>query len=180
MANWYYLAAQLPAIPSGSDRAPPLSGEAFLELCSRFLDKKSMDILRSLSLEPPVKPLKTGSRVVDSWNEMENSLRLALAALRAQKLNKTFDGLAASIRPEALQAARTAMGLDNPLAAEQFLNDFREGCIDRIAGHGTFSTETMYAYALKLKMLIRIRKFNEEAGAASYHKIYDHILGEAT
>jgi hypothetical protein len=179
VANWYYLGAQLPALNLGSDRPPPLTSEAFLELCGRFLDAKSLGLLSALSLEPPIDPQKTGSAVVDSWNEMESSLRLALAVIRAQKMNKTFDSPASSIRAEALQAARTAIALDSPLAAEQSLNEFRGAFISRIGGHSSFSTEMLYAYALKLKLLVRIRKFNEEAGIASYHKIYDQNLGEA-
>jgi hypothetical protein len=181
VSNWYYLVAQLPyfSVSSASTTAQlPITEESFFELCSRFLDRKSMKILRGLSLEPPKSLKKTGSVVVDSWNEMENNLRFALAIVRAQKLKKVFDVPAVSLHLASVQAARTAVGLDSPLAAEQYLNDFRLECVGQITGFGIFSADAVFAYALKLKLAYRMKKFNEEEGIASYHKIYDQILGE--
>ena len=43
-----------------------------------------------------------------------------------------------------------------------------------------FSDDAVIAYGLKLKLANRVKKFNEEAGMASYRKIYDRILGEST
>jgi hypothetical protein len=43
-----------------------------------------------------------------------------------------------------------------------------------------FSDEAVIAYGLKLKLANRVKNFNEEAGMASYRKIYDRILGEST
>jgi hypothetical protein len=131
-----------------------------------------------LSLEPPKSLKKTGFIVVDSWNEMESNLRLALAVVRAKKLKKPFESPSGSLRFEAVSAARSAVGLDTPLAAEQYLNDFRLNCIEQITGFGIFSADAVFAYALKLKLAYRMKKFNEEEGIASYHKIYDQILGE--
>jgi hypothetical protein len=172
--------AQIPSLPvDAGQRHLPITEESFLELCSRFLDPKSLKILLELSLEPPKNPKKTGSVAVDSWNEMENNLRLALAQVRSQKLKKNFEVPPVSIRPEAIQAARTAMSFDSPLEAEQFLNQFRKDFVDCLAKPDIFSTESLYVYALRLKLAHRIQKFDEEAGIASYHKIYDRILGEA-
>jgi hypothetical protein len=157
----------------------------FLELAGRFLDSHSLSVLASLSLMPPVKIKKTGSSVVDTWYATEKALRVALAQLRAQKLKKSFDpakvgGAASSVDFSVSQAARTAMTLDSPLAAEQFLNDFRLSVLSNLTPMNSFSTEALYLYALKLKLFERIRKFNEDAGIASYKTIYDQILGEKT
>jgi hypothetical protein len=180
VADWYYLAAQLPSFSTSADKAPlPITSAQLSELCSRFFDKRSMRLLDGISLEPPKIPEKTGSPVIDSWNEMENSLRTALALARAQKLGRDFSAANPSIRPEAVQAARAACGMDNPLAAEQSLNEFRIDFLNRIAPVSLFSTESVFVYALKLKLAERARKFNEEAGMASYRTIYDGILGDA-
>ena len=180
MADWYYLVSQLPSIPAPQDKTPlPITGEAFTELCSRFFDAQGMALLNGISLEPPRELLPTGSRVIDAWNRMESSLRLALAVARAQKLGRDFSAGDVSISPEALTAARQAALLDNPLAAEQCLNEFRIGFLNGIAPVSVFSTETVYVYALKLKLAERARKFNDEAGLASYRTIYDSILGDA-
>jgi hypothetical protein len=180
VADWYYLVAQLPSFSVNQEKTPlPITGDAFVELCARFFDPESLQILESISLEPPRFPAKTGSFVVDSWNEMENSLRVALAQLRSQKLGRDFAFASVSIRPEASQAARAALTMDSPLAAEQSLNEFRTDFLNRIAPVNNFSTEAVYVYALKLRLAERIRKFNDEAGMASYRSIYDRILGDA-
>ncbi|GMO61845.1 MAG: DUF2764 family protein [Treponemataceae bacterium] len=182
MANWYYLISQLPSFQIAGNSQLPITESAFNELCSRYLDAKTLALVLNLSLEPPraLIEVKTGFGAVDAWNEMEVSLRLALAQLRAQKLQKDFSHPAVSIRPEALQAARTASSIESPLEAELFLNDFRAGFIDKIALADVFSTNALLVYALRLKLAVRIRKFNEEAGRDSYREIYDKILGEAT
>jgi hypothetical protein len=39
-----------------------------------------------------------------------------------------------------------------------------------------FCTDSVFAYALKLKLLARLRVFNEETGMSSYKQIYEKIL----
>ena len=41
-----------------------------------------------------------------------------------------------------------------------------------------FSIDAVYAYGLKLMLVERMRKFDVENGKASYHEIYDNILGD--
>jgi hypothetical protein len=186
MASWYYLVAQLPSLPDKLlvGAVPlPMTDVQFLELAGRFLDSKSLGILKALTLVPPEIPKKTGSHVVDTWNATERALRIALAQLRAQKLKKNFDITKAGGDPvpvsfSVLQASRTAMSLESPLAAEQFLNDFRLDLLASLSPQNYFSTDTLYLYALKLKLFERIRKFSKDAGIASYKTIYDQILGE--
>jgi hypothetical protein len=180
VSDWYYLVAQLPSFSVLQEKTPlPLTDESFTELCGRFFDPESLGLLKSISLEPPRNPEKTGSYVIDSWKEMENSLRIALAQIRAQKLGRDFTFGNTPLRPEAAQAARTALGMENPLAAEQSLNEFRTDFLNRISPLDSFSTDAVFAYALKLKLAQRVRKFNDEAGTASYRTIYDQILGDA-
>ncbi|AEE16612.1 DUF2764 family protein [Treponema brennaborense] len=180
MGTWYYLLSQLPSFSVTSERAPlPVTEKYFLELCSRFLDAKSMKILESVSLEPPRNGRKTGSAFLDAWYETERELRCALARIRALKLKKEFDMSDVSVPPDIAQIARTACGMDSPLAAEQYLNEVRINMIDRFAPLDAFSTDAVYAYALKLKLALRMRSFSEEAGSASYRTIYDKILGES-
>ena len=79
---------------------------------------------------------------------------------------------------EVVQAARTATGMDSPLSAEQYLNEYRLGVLDKIAPLDIFSVDAVYCYGLKLMLAERMKKFNRDLGLASYHKIYDEILGE--
>ena len=91
-------------------------------------------------------------------------------------MNKKFDVENESFPPEVIQAARTATGMDSPLAAEQFLNQYRLNLLNSIRPQDEFSIDAVYLYGLKLKLALRMKKFNAEKGMASYHKIYDSIL----
>jgi len=179
VGNWYYLMSQLPSVTISMDKPLPVTEEYFMDLCSRFLDNKSFTILKNLSLEPPREGKKTGSAFLDAWYENERLLRFALAKIRALKLKKDVEFPMLSISPDIVQTARTACGMESPLAAEQFLNESRVQMLDRFAPFDQFSTDAVYVYALKLKLAKRMKSFTEEAGAASYRTIYDQILGES-
>lgn len=177
----YYLVAQLPSFVVSDDRTPlPITEAHFTELCSRFLAKDEQRILEGLSLEPPRDEARTGSKLVDAWYEHERSLRVALAQIRALNMKKKFDAGGLSLSPDAVQAARTAAGMDSPLAAEQFLNQYRVRVIDGITPLDGFSVDAVFAYGIRLKLAARMKKFSAETGMASYHKIYDRILAAGT
>lgn len=179
MGNQYYLVAQLPDVASAIEKQTlPITEEYFRDLCSRFLDEKSIAILNSLTLVPPRSEVKTGSTFVDTWYDKERALRLALAQVRALNLKKESEQLNGSCTGDVLQAARTAVGMDSPLSAEQFLYQYRMDLINQIAPLDMFSIDSIFAYAIKLMLAQRMKLFNEQTGMASYHTIYERILGE--
>ncbi len=180
MEHLYYLVAQLPSIPVNDDSAQklPVSTEYFKDLCNRFMSEKSAKIAETLSLEPPLTHCPTGSAFLDEWYTKERNLRLALAQVRALKMKKDIKDLPSTSDGEAIQAARTATSMESPLGAEQFLNQYRMDVLDRIAPIDSFSVDAVYSYGLKLMLAERMKKFNRDEGLASYHKIYDEILGE--
>lgn len=180
MSSQYYLVSQLPEFVVSDDKSVlPITYEYYYDLCSRFLSKKELGILKGLSLEPPLEDSKTGSRLVDEWNHKERSLRLALAQIRALRMKKKFSAGYESIAPDAVQAARTASGMDSPLAAEQFLNQYRLSVIESMRPTDGFSTDAVFGYGLRLKLATRMKKFNAATGMASYQKIYKNILEES-
>lgn len=180
MEHLYYLVAQLPAFSVNDDSSQklPITTEYFKDLCNRFMSEKSARIAECLSLDPPLESVHTGSVFLDQWYEKERNLRLALAQIRALKMKKDIKDLPSTNDGEAVQVARTATGMDSPLGAEQYLNQYRMGILDRIAPMDNFSVDAVYNYGLKLMLAERIKKFNKDEGLASYHKIYDEILGE--
>lgn len=181
MGGQYYLVAQLPDVAAVSEKqALPITEEYFRNLCSRFLDVKSMRILNNLSLVPPRNDALTGSAFVDSWYDKERALRLSLAQVRALKMHKESEQLNGSCTGDVLQAARTAVGMDSPLAAEQYLYQYRINVVNQIAPIDIFSIDAIFAYGIKLMLAQRMKLFNEDTGMASYHTIYDRILGETT
>lgn len=52
-SSQYYLVSQLPAIEGIDSKQLPITEKYYRDLCERFLDEKSLAIVRTLSLEPP-------------------------------------------------------------------------------------------------------------------------------
>ncbi|MDE5898148.1 MAG: DUF2764 domain-containing protein [Treponemataceae bacterium] len=179
MKEHYYLISQLPDLSAASEKAAlPITESYYRDVCSRFLDKAQAAVLDSLSLEPPKTKTATGSAFLDDWYEQERCLRYALAQVRAQKMKKDAGPVPVSCTADVVQAARTAVGMSSPLAAEQFLYEYRLGVLNRLQPLDSFSIDAVYAYGIRLLLVQRMRKFDKEKGSDSYHAIYDTILGE--
>jgi len=178
----YYLISQLPSLDGINENTPiPITSERFEELCLRFLGKKAQTEFSKLTLAPPRIPQKSSSPLVERWNEGERNLRLALAKLRAEKMNKNFDGDVQSLSPVLLQAVRTAAESESPMEAEKFLNKYRLDFLETLRPADSFSQEFVFYYGLKLNLIERIRKFDTESGEAAYRNIYNSIMnGEKT
>ncbi len=173
----YYLISQLPSLDGISESAPlPITQERFTELCQRFLGKKAQNEFEKLTLAPSRNPEKSSSVLVEQWNEGERNLRLALAKLRADKMNKQFDAGNQSFSAGLLQAARTAIESESPMEAEKLLNRYRLDFLETLRPMDSFSEEYVFYYGLKLKLIERIRKFDTESGESAYRNIYSTIL----
>lgn len=173
----YYLISQLPSLDGINESSPlPITSERFTELCQRFLGKKSQGVLDKLTLSPPRNPEAVSSSLVEKWNEGERNLRIALAKLRADKMNKNFIDDNKSFSPVLLQAVRTAIEIESPMEAEKFLNKYRLDFLETLRPMDTFSEEFVFYYGLKLKLLERTRRFDSESGETAYKKIYNSIM----
>lgn len=179
MKEQYYLISQLPDISAlGEKSTLPITEKYYKDLCSRFLDKNQVEVIDGLSLEPPKTVVKTGSTFLDNWYDHERCLRYALAQIRAQKLKKDIGPIPVSCTADIIQAARTAVGMDSPLSAEQFLYEYRLSVLNNLQPLNNFSIDAVYAYGIRLLLVQRMKMFDREKGTDSYHKIYDTILGE--
>ena len=179
MAAYYFLVSQLPSLGNiGEKSSMPITESSFIELCSRYMTESEKKVLSTLSLVPPRTDVKTGSVFLDAWYQKERDLRLALAQIRAQKLKKDAFMLPGSCTADIQQAARTAVGMDSPLSAEQYLYEYRVKLLDEMNPIDGFSTDAVYAYGIRLMLVSRMKKFDGEKGVASYHQIYDSILGQ--
>ena len=179
MEKLYYLVSQLPAFSVSEDSTAKLSISTamYKDLCCRFMNEKNKELAKNLSLEPPREAVSTGSAFLDAWYEKERNLRFALAQVRALKMKKDLKNIPSSTDGEVIQVARTATGMDSPLSAEQFLNQYRLSVLERLAPLDYFTSDAVFCYGLKLMLTERMKKFNTDAGLASYHNIYDQILG---
>lgn len=175
----YYLISQLPSLDGLSENTPiPVTENQFFELCSRFLGKKVLTELNRITLIPSKTYEKSSSALIEKWNEGERNLRLALAKLRADKMNKHFDAEMQSFPVNLLQAVRTAIDIESPMEAEKFLNRYRLEFLEALRPMDSFSEEFVFYYCLKLKLLERMRKFDTHSGETAYRKIYDSIMSE--
>ncbi len=173
----YYLISQLPSLDGINENTPlPITSERFEELCHGLLGKKAKTGLGELTLAPQRNSEKSASALIEKWNEGERSLRLALARLRADKMNKSFDAQTQQLPAELLQAARTAVEIENPMEAEKFLNKYRLDFLETLRPMDSFSEEFVFYYGLKLKLIERIRKFDLQSGEAAYRNIYGSIM----
>ena len=173
----YYLISQLPSLDGINENAPlPITSERFEELCRRFLGKKAQGVLDKLTLAPPRNPETISSALVEKWNEGERSLRVALAKLRADKMNKNFADDNKSFSPVLLQTVRTAIEFESPMEAEKYLNKFRLDFLETLRPTDSFSEEFVFYYGIKLKLIERIRKFDSESGETAYRNIYNSIM----
>ena len=173
----YYLISQLPSLDAIGENSPiPITQEQFLELCNRFLNKKAVKELENLTLVPSLEQEKTSSELIDSWNSGEKNLRLALAKARAEKMNKTFDTKDSVISVELSKMANSALESENPLDAEKLLLHYRLSFLETLRPMDIFSKEYIYYYALKLKLILRIREFDAVIGESTYKNIYNSIL----
>ena len=173
----YYLMSQLPSLDGVGENAPlPITEKDFLEVCRRFLGKNELKELERLTLLPPRNPVKSSSPLIEKWNEGERNLRLALAKLRADKMKKSFDVAEGYLSAELLQTARTAVEFESPMEAEKFLNDYRLKFLETLRPMDTFSKDSVFYYCLKLKLISRMRNFDNEGGKTAYKNIYNSVL----
>ena len=173
----YYLISQLPSLDGLSENVPmPITEERFFELCERFLNKKSQEELRNLTLMPSRDYEKSSNSLVEKWNDGERKLRLVLAKARADKMKKQFEINENSVPVELQQAVREAIEIENPMEAEKFLNKYRLEFLESLRPMDSFSDDFVFYYGLKLKLISRIKQFDLESGEAAYKNIYNSIM----
>lgn len=173
----YYLMSQLPSLDGIGEGTPlPITEEGFLDVCRRFLGKKELIELEQITLAPPRDGEKSSSSLIEAWNEGERNLRLALGKVRADKMKKNFDIDNRSLPAELLRVANTAVEFESPMEAEKYLNDYRLKFLETLRPMDTFSKDSVFYYYLKLKLVSRLRNFDNEGGKTAYKNIYNSVL----
>ena len=175
--NQYYLIAQLPSLEIANETtALPITEDRFYELCKSNLGKKAWKALSGLTLVPDRQKKKSGYSFIDKWYEWEKNFRLALAAARAKKMKKPFEGGTGEISAELLQTVRQAVEMEDPLEAERYLTRVRLNFLETLRPADPFSETMLFYYALKLKLILRIQQFDKSKGQNAYRKIYGSIM----
>ena len=63
------------------------------------------------------------------------------------------------------------------MEAELFLNRFRMDFLESIRPRDMFAEDSVYYYGLKLKLMLRISRFDLKSGREAYRNIYGSVLG---
>ncbi len=169
MKNYYYTVAALETIKLGEKI--PISEEYFLQFAQDTIDAKDFQILLKSrwGLTEP-----TGLSFTDRILSWEKELRLELAKARFSKL--PFD--APPSLPAAdgsyclLEQVRTVMALDSPLDAELYLDQLRWEFLEEMGSGHYFDLAALVVYYLKLQLVLRQEKFQEERGRDSFEQEY--------
>lgn len=173
----YYLISQLPSLDGVGNGTPmPIDEEKFLDLCGRFLSKGAQDEIKKLTLMPPKTPEKSSSALLEKWYKGERELRFALAKVRAEKMNKSFDLQDNIISIEATKVANEAVEAGNPLEAENLLYNHRINFLESLRPMDNFSEDFVFYYGLKLKLIMQNRQFDTKLGQEAYRNIYHSIV----
>ena len=77
-----------------------------------------------------------------------------------------------------IQIARIAVENENPLEAEVFLNGYRARYLEDLRPSDPFCEDAVFYYALKLKIMARIKLFDSEKGVTAYQDIYNSIMSK--
>jgi hypothetical protein len=158
--SYTYFAASLPALRP--DAAPPFSEEEFTALCGGHLgtaDLAALAALRSGGESP--------HKFVRKWRDFETQLRNACAALRAAKLGvdaakwrRPHAGFSVAVETAAAAAFAEPDAMRRDAAIKKILWDGAE----EIAGLDQFSAGAVFAYFVRLRILIDRSKAGAEAG----------------
>lgn len=173
----YYLISQLPSLDGIGEHTPlPITEERFSELCSLFTGKRTLTELQKLTVCPVPDFEPSSSSLINKWNENERDLRLALGKIRAEKMKKSFDAGEKPLSPELIKTAEAAVTAGNPLDAEKYLSSCRLAFLESIRPFDSFSDDYLFYYALRLRLLSRIKNFDMSKGKTSYKNIYNTVI----
>ncbi|TVQ40631.1 MAG: DUF2764 family protein [Spirochaetaceae bacterium] len=180
MSQYYYAVAALPMLFLESEVFP--GEQEFLDHCSAWLSDADFALLSTASLHPSFTFADRGS-VLGRWYTIERALRNELVRARAARLHVDEEKyLAGDDAPAWLSAgdiesrASEAFAQENPLRAEQQLDEFRWQVLDQLEVGHYFDLDKLIVYYLKLQMLVRRSAMNRETGTALFDATYKTII----
>jgi len=174
-SHYYYLAASLPMLDFGL--TPPLSYEDFLGRCREQLSDSDMRIIERSTIEPP-KTTRDNFAFLQVWKEFDLALRNELVWLRAAKKGKdalNYIRIEEYRDPFAGYFAQQIHNQDSVFEAERLFDRIRWEKIEDLKSGHFFDIEFLVSYALKLQILERWKKINQEQGL----KILEELSGKA-
>ena len=171
MASYYYLISSLPML--SADGGMPFSYADFLKMCQANVSEETYKLLEGLTLSSGDGPL------LDEWGPFYNGLTKELNAQRSAKLGKPYPAVADK-EPASASVAAAAVSARDPLAAERMLLDYEFDQLDMMVGLHSFDDYVLFGYALKLKLLERVSRFEKEKGKKEFNDILKDLEDQVT
>lgn len=182
---YYYFVASLPGLRWGE--APPLTRAELLQRAAEWLPAHDVAVLAAVATRDHAAITHpAGAR----WWQWETALGNALASARAARLNRDASPhLRGTEVAEAhvRTAVQEAVKLDDPLKAEQLLDQLRWQFYEELAAAHAFDFETVLSYFLRLGLLERWAHFDAQRGHETFAQqlvalqpLNEHSLGSVT
>ena len=177
MSQYYFLVSSLPYLLPRNDA--PIDYDGFMETCRVHLSEREQTILEACILGSGGENLGHHP-LLDRWIGWESALKNELVLLRAHNLKIEPEKWLRDVNGPAglFDLAREAVHLENPLEAENFLNEARWNFADELGVGHFFDFDALLVYSLKLQILERQRFFTREKGTAEYRKAYDSVVAQ--
>ncbi len=178
MTQYYYLVASLPLLLF--DDPPPLSSQAWLDLCREQVSPSEHSLLLRVG-SGDLAPRPGDHDVWQAYSSWETALRNELTLLRAQRLGLDPEPFlrSAPFYADLPAIAREALDAGTPKAAETELDQRRWSRLDELESGTQFDLGKLIVYRLKLLLLERKARFRPETGQRAFAEQYRRVLDNA-
>ena len=166
MASYYNLIASLPDLRAEGDL--PITYEGFLKYCETNVSDEVYEMLEKLSLSSTEGPL------VEEWSRVYGMIQKEMNYQRSMNLGKSYPSVYEKDSGVS-QVVAAALSAKNPLEAERLLLDYEFDNLDLLVGHHVFDDHVLFGYAIKLKLLERLKSFEQEKGKAEFDALFEGI-----
>ena len=166
MAAYYYLISSLPSLRTDQDM--PFDYGTFLEMCRSAVSSSEYALLRDLNVNSCKGPL------LKEWAKFYGVLAEEMTFQRNQKLGRPCEA-PANRDSDAVRTVTAALNAKNPLEAENMLLSLEFEKLDSLVSMHYFDDYALNGYAMKLKLLERLRSFKKETGQQEFKRLFDGI-----
>lgn len=160
--SYYYLVASLPLLRL--EEEPPLSIEAFLASCQGVLTQADA---AAAEMACQGRAGESDHPFLRQYAARDIQLRNAIASQRAARRRVDAEPYLhedAGFDVSTAQAAAHALGTDNPLERERYLDTFRWGVVEELVGPASFDARAVLGFALQLRLAWRWAAMSDEKG----------------
>ncbi len=179
MPHYFYLGASLPSLKR--DEASPLSVEAFLELCSKWVDPARLELLSKLGAVPSAEgAIPKACASTHEFLAWERALRSRLARQRAGKLGRTELPSEDSAASDAYfvefeRLVQEVYAAPNPLERERLLDAARWRKLEDLELGHIFDFDNLCIYKLRLMLREKWSARQVQKGSANLDRAVDSI-----